>query len=146
FLQPMAIPTGSMQPTLFGITKQDLRKDPNATIPNAIIRLFDGVARGIWYFHLVAAEDGVFRRLEPARTILPLIKTQQLIVGERSYTVWFPPDDFERHCALRAGDVFHKGDDILKLKIMSGDRLFVDRFTYNFRRPQRGEIIIFATY
>jgi signal peptidase I len=146
FLQPMAIPTGSMQPTLFGITQQDLRKDPNATIPNPIIRLFDGVARGIWYYHLVAAEDGAFRRLEPPRTILPLVKTQQLIVGERSYTIWFPPDDFERHCALRLGEVFRKGDDILKLKIMSGDRLFVDRFTYNFRRPQRGEIIIFATY
>jgi signal peptidase I len=34
---------------------------------------------------------------------------------------------------------------IISVKVTSGDRLFVDRFTYNFRRPQRGEIIIFET-
>jgi signal peptidase I len=29
FLQPFKIPTGSMQPTLFGVTEKDLRADPN---------------------------------------------------------------------------------------------------------------------
>src|SRR5206468_3277400 len=32
-----------------------------------------------------------------------------------------------------------------KLKVVNGDHLFVDRFTYNFRRPTRGEIIVFET-
>ena len=40
---------------------------------------------------------------------------------------------------------FHKGDDIIKIKVTSGDHLFVDRMTYNFRRPTRGEIIVFKT-
>ena len=31
------------------------------------------------------------------------------------------------------------------MKSYSGDHLFVDRITYNFRRPQRGEIIVFET-
>jgi signal peptidase I len=146
FFQPMAIPTGSMQPTLFGITQQDLRKDPNSTIPNGLIRVFDAVARGIWYYHKVAEEDGAFRGFEAPKTLFPFVKTQQLVVGDRSYTIWFPPEEFDRHCALRPGEPFHKGDDILKLKLMSGDRLFVDRFSYNFHRPKRGDIIIFASH
>ncbi len=31
------------------------------------------------------------------------------------------------------------------MKTYSGDHLFVDRLTYNFRRPKRGEIIVFET-
>ncbi len=146
FLQPMAIPTGSMQPTLYGITQQNLRQDPNATIPNPVVRVFDALARGVWYYHVVAAEDGVFRRFDPPQTVLPLVKKQNLVVGDHVYTIWFPPDEFERRSGLRPGERFRKGEDIIKLKVVSGDRLFVDRVTYNFRRPQRGEIIIFASH
>ena len=31
------------------------------------------------------------------------------------------------------------------MKMVKGDHLFVDRLTYNFRRPERGEIIVFKT-
>jgi signal peptidase I len=146
FLQPMAIPTGSMQPTLFGITQQNLRGDPQAAIPNIVTRIFNGVARGMWYYQVTAVEDGVFNGFQPPQQVLPLVRKQQLIVGERAYTVWFPPDEFERRAGLRRGDRFRKGEDIVKLKVISGDRLFVDRFSYNFRRPRRGEIVIFASH
>jgi signal peptidase I len=146
FLQPMAIPTGSMQPTLYGVTQQNLRQDPSARIPNVLTRTFDALARGIWFYHVVAVENGTFRHFDPPRMILPLVKAQDIILGDHAYTVWFPPDEFERRSGLRPGDAFHKGDDILKLKVISGDRLFVDRMTYNFRRPHRGEIVIFASH
>ena len=29
--------------------------------------------------------------------------------------------------------------------VSAGDHLFVDRFTYNFRQPERGEIVVFET-
>jgi signal peptidase I len=145
FLQPMAIPTGSMQPTLYGITQQDLRPVPAATLPYLPKRVFDAVARGIWYYHVKAAEDGEFRRFNPPQQVLPLIRKQQMLVGNNAYTIWFPPDELERRSGLRPGDSFRAGQDILKLKVISGDRLFVDRFTYNFRRPHRGEIVIFAS-
>jgi signal peptidase I len=41
--------------------------------------------------------------------------------------------------------VFTRGEDVMKLKAISGDYLFVDRLSYNFRRPKRGEIIVFET-
>jgi len=31
------------------------------------------------------------------------------------------------------------------MRIVNGDHLFVDRLTYNFRAPERGEIIVFET-
>src|SRR5580700_9141378 len=33
FLQPFKIPTGSMQPTLFGVVTEDLRADPHFKMP-----------------------------------------------------------------------------------------------------------------
>src|SRR2546423_1929274 len=40
---------------------------------------------------------------------------------------------------------YHKGEEIVKLQVRAGDHLFVDRVTYNFRPPERGEIIVFET-
>jgi signal peptidase I len=41
--------------------------------------------------------------------------------------------------------VFHQGEDVIKLKVTAGDHLFVDRLSYNFHRPERGDIIVFQT-
>lgn len=146
FLQPMAIPTGSMQPTLYGITHEDLIGKAGTEIPGVVRRLFDRAVRGIKYCHKAAQEDGVFKRFDPPNTILPFVKTQKLIFQDAPpLTVWFPPDKLEERAALHPDRPFRKGEDIIKLKVIGGDRLFVDRFTYNFRRPRRGEIVIFAS-
>jgi signal peptidase I len=47
FLQPFKIPTGSMQPTLYGITCEDLRDDSRVQIPWAGRRLLDLVWNGV---------------------------------------------------------------------------------------------------
>ncbi len=38
-----------------------------------------------------------------------------------------------------------KGDRIINFDILTGDMLFVDRVTYNFRKPEIGEAIVFMT-
>ena len=40
---------------------------------------------------------------------------------------------------------FKKGDRLLNFDILSGDMLFVDRVTYNFRKPKIGDAIVFKT-
>ena len=35
---------------------------------------------------------------------------------------------------------------MIKLRVHAGDHLFVDRLTYNFRQPERGEIVVFDTH
>ena len=146
FLQPMAIPTGSMQPTLYGITEEDLKEKPDAQIPGALTRFFERAVRGIKYCRVVAQQDRVFSQFEMPRTILPFVTTQQLIFKDGPpQTIWFPPDKLEDRSGLHPGQSFRKGEEIIKLKVISGDRLFVDRFTLNFRRPPRGEIVIFSS-
>src|SRR5436309_2371622 len=47
FLQPFKIPTGSMQPTLYGITYENLMERPEVEIPNAISGFFKFWLTGI---------------------------------------------------------------------------------------------------
>jgi signal peptidase I len=39
--------------------------------------------------------------------------------------------------------MIRKGEEFIKLKVVSGDHLFVNRFIYNLHPPRRGEIIVF---
>lgn len=144
FLQLTKIPTGSMQPTLFGITHQDLR-GTNVQIPPRWKRLIVYWTRGISYEHLVAPEDGQITGIGAAQSLMPFVRRQQIYFNKKPLTIWFPPDNLEDRIQLYPSTIFKKGDDILKLKITTGDHLLVDRFTYNFRHPKRGEIFVFKT-
>ena len=72
-----------------------------------------------------------------------------MAVGRRTPSPDFgaPPDGtLESRADLHRGQSFHKGDDIVKLRVNAGDHLFVDRLTYNFRPAKRGEIVVFETH
>lgn len=150
FLQPFKIPTGSMQPTLYGVTSDNLKNQPDVQIPTGLSRIKEFV-HGVSYVHEIADEDGTFDRADrPFRILIFNIKQTYWFAG-RAHTIWFPPDygsetsGLEYRAGIRSGDSFKKGDDIVKLKVRSGDYLFVDRLTYNFRPPKRGEIVVFET-
>ena len=65
FLQPFKIPTGSMEPTLYGIEAQDLRDQPGFTMPGPLERFWDTIYRGTIYHEIIAPEDGQVVRVEP---------------------------------------------------------------------------------
>ena len=163
FVQPFKIPTGSMQPTLFGVTSDNLMNDPNFNIPTGLARVkewFEGVS----YIHVVAQADGTLNPVTPMAyfpnsqmpvLVEPPVKLlifnicQSFTLGGVKHTMWFPPDlgeaPLEYRCRLDPDHIYHKGEDVIKLRLGAGDHLFVDRVTYNFRKPERGEIIVFAT-
>jgi signal peptidase I len=149
-LQPFKIPTGSMQPTLFGITEENLLDRPDYTVPNPLVRFLDYWYRGISFKHETALADGPIEKAEPKpqKFLLFNLKQNFYIAGVK-HTVWFPPDDLWRRAGLldtaRMGQVYRRGEDVIKLRVISGDHLFVNRVSYNFRRPKRGEIIVFET-
>src|SRR5215212_5987506 len=58
FLQPFKIPTGSMQPTLFGVTQEDLRGRDDGKIPGFPASFFEYWFNGVQYFHIVAKSSG----------------------------------------------------------------------------------------
>ncbi len=159
FLQPFKIPTGSMQPTLYGITDKSFRNEPEVKFPTGLNAFVDSWFRGTTYYHIVCEEDGELEAVEPAQFPIPALKRfpffqrQRFRVGQKVYTVWFPPDQLfgtffgttVNRSGIQQGQRFRKGEDILKVRVISGDHLFVDRLAYNFRRPERGEIIVFET-
>jgi signal peptidase I len=147
-----------MQPTLFGVTSRNLIHEPDFKIPTGLQRVKEWFG-GTSYIHLVAESDGELEGVsQPLQFLIFNIK-QTVRVGGRNYTIWFPPDygappagSLEARAGLRVrsafgpGQSYHKGDDIVKLRVNAGDHLFVDRLAYNFRQPTRGQIVVFETH
>src|SRR6266498_6124017 len=77
FFQPMAIPSGSAQPTLWGIVSEDLRGRRDVKIPTGLDRLIQTCWSGAHYYRLRADNDGELR-IDPPKTFLPLVKRQVL--------------------------------------------------------------------
>jgi signal peptidase I len=181
FIQPFKIPTGSMQPTLYGITStpdftpifaaiqnfNDLPDDQKAlirteadeqvklgkslVIPHGL-EAFKEWLHGYSYVHFVAPEDGTWDDVKPPWPGVLFNLYQRIEFAGKWYTIMFPTDcGDEAPLQYRAGlkldpeRVYHKGDDVIKLRVRTGDHLFVDRLTYNFRKPDRGEIVVFQT-
>ncbi|MEI6076217.1 MAG: signal peptidase I [Verrucomicrobiota bacterium] len=180
FFQPFKIPTGSMQPTLFGVTsapdfgpvfnlinlnadKDKIRKayDEQMKVQQSIVpptgwECIKEWFEGISYVHVVAETDGVVKEVSlPTKLLIFNIK-QSLWIGNPNdnsrgveHVMWFPPDYGESKLEIRSGifhdKVYHKGDDVVNLRAQAGDHLFVDRMSFNFRKPQRGEIAVFET-
>jgi len=161
FLQPFKIPTGSMQPTLYGVTSTpdcsrsrdlaDVARERAAAkfdIPTGWQRVREWFA-GVSYLHVVAQNDGTLDEVAAPVRLLIFNLWQKLVVGGKTYILWLPPDygqpRLEDRAGISLGQFFHKGEDVVKMRVSAGDHLFVDRLTYNFRAPERGEIIVFET-
>ena len=175
-LQPFKIPTGSMQPTLFGATSSpDFSREfmqrslpPVSAVKAAMdeVRISTGVQRirewfaGVSYVRLTAKADGELEQVNKPFTIAIFSIYQTVVIGGVTHWIWFPPDyggsSLEARAGLRVrgispnglalpGTVYKKGDEVVRMKIVAGDHLFVDRVSFNFRQPQRGEIIVFQT-
>ena len=163
FLQPFKIPTGSMQPTLFGITSnpdfsrnagfaRDLAPERDFPFPNPLSRFAHYWVSGIQYKQEVSGTEGSLTSWDekPSHFLLFNLR-QRFTIGDETHTIWFPPDNLLKRVGLLNyfgqpnPKVFKPGENIFKIKVVAGDHLFVDRLTYNFRRPKRGEIIVFET-
>ncbi len=170
FVQPFKIPTGSMQPTLFGVnstpdfTKVNYYQGDPAKVRADMFeqyKLRDAIQiptgwewvkawlHGDSYLNITAPADGMIEQISPLTKFLIFNIKQTVTLGGVEQTIWFPPDLGEQTLVKRAGldpsHVYHKGETVVKMKVSAGDHLFVDRLSYNFRKPQRGEIVVFAT-
>ena len=208
FFQPFKIPTGSMQPTLYGITIENYLEthtcqnseqgiltsysevfkpaDAGRTLifengkeveisewlskktvkieseenfddlhftfkqnefPNFWGR-FKGWFSGYSYHSLKAEGNWTLVNVSEPSSI-PIFKKQTLYFRDETgkkikKTIWFPP--------IKTGPLlpayipkreFKEGEYVYKLRLKTGDHLFVNRITYNFRQPKRGDIAVF---
>jgi signal peptidase I len=163
YLQPFRIPTGSMQPTLNGIVGEPLKKEDWPSFP---VRIAEFALKGRSYVHLVNDKD--------RRVAVGTIYTQDgLKVGgdvrDRmrwrffsksqlhsldSKPMWLPSPSGQayeiglEHAfreAMGNGGILKKDQTLMEGFIDTGDLVLVNKFSYHFRKPKRGEVFVFDT-
>lgn len=167
-VQPFQIPTGSMQPTLNGITAVATAENPDP----GWIGTIAGWLSATTYLNVVADRDGVLRDVDPITEHKFLIlrpysklhfrdghsirincpKTQllrelQLPAHVNGQVVQTGRDTPDRTYIvdLRGGQPVRKGQLLVRGIVRSGDHVLVNKIAYNFRRPERGEVFVFTT-
>jgi signal peptidase I len=153
FLQPFKIPTGSMQPTLFGVTPDKWSgNETGLQIPNWFQQRWDYWFHGFSYFHVAAPADGILQQVRPPTKLLLFNLKQEFVFNGKTETIWFPADELFERAGIYVDangtpsvQQFTNGQDIIRLKVVAGDHLFVNRVSYNFIHPKRGDIVVFKT-
>ena len=156
YLQPFRIPTGSMQPTLNGIIGKPL---PEAEWPGFPQRMVEKILRGRSYVQVVNDQDRHLAITPQGR--VDIRDTQMLhffsraelhFVDSKPLRLPAPANPCYQiglsaaiQIASRNGGLLPKGTVLCEGTIDSGDLVLVDKFSYHFRKPQRGEVFVFDT-
>lgn len=151
FLQPFKIPTGSMQPTLFGI--HFIQAGPDTPVPSAVSRVFDFVHYSRRYVNVRVQEAGVVEGMRGVKPSVPFFPCTDVSIGGVTYRLPGAPENvraylessYRLHYPDRKVLFFEKGDILAQGWLELGDHLFVDRTRLNFCEPQRGDITVFLT-
>ena len=161
FFQPFKIPTGSMQPTLYGITTRPMKQGEADYLPARIAKFFwkgevflgadtffDRLAKVIAVgsgYTAKAHADGYIQVHQTSHGVQPVYrdnfdggKTLTIFVGNTPHTV---SQAAARYC--RYGEYIHKGESLLRGVAKAGDYILVNRMVYNFFPPKRGDIVVF---
>ena len=156
YLQPFRIPTGSMMPTLNGIIG---KKAPEASWPGLATRLQEQLLRGRSYVKIVNERDRQIRfksngqpDINDYQRMHFFSRSQLQFVDDKPLTLPAPANQMMEIGLLDAirgaranGDILKKGTILCEGYIDSGDLVLVDKVSYHFRQPKRGEVFVFDT-
>jgi len=158
FIQPFKIPTGSMQPTLYGITfhkpssfkpfnHYPLRLINFALFAEYPVRI-RAIADGPVYYRgkgqdaqMVLGVDRSGKKLK-TKTLDTRFLSRHFTIGNTGVQIPIP---LAFECYVKNGDFVRKGDLLAAGTVRGGDHIFVNKVAYNFVRPKRGNIIVFDT-
>jgi signal peptidase I len=143
FIQPFKIPTGSMQPTLYGITsKAATESGLMDRFPLDIVKF---AFTGEWYSERRALADG---RLGEGTASATDPSAVIFNIGGRRHAI--PRDALHDGSGIgnprfNPSRVVKKGDILWSGVSRRGDHLFVNKVIWNFRHPRRDEVMVFTT-
>lgn len=153
-LQPFRIPTGSMQPTLNGII---IEQEKDFEMPWIGKRAFDLVFSGKSYHDIVADRDKEVVNIRDASWFL-FTRTKVEFNDGSSVRIAAAKGETDKLMGVRGGmrdpktgrvslvaNRYEAGAPILRGSITTGDLVLVDKFSYHFRSPKRGEVFVFDT-
>src|ERR1700758_786487 len=140
FLQPFKIPTGSMQPTLNGIIGRPMTAPP----PNLLQKVAEFVLRGRNYINVVSQEDDQVLQIEQKKFFF-FFTWSRIICQHQRFLVYCPPDQLRTDFKVSPGVRYRPNEVIARGAVDTGDQVFVDKFSYNFVKPHRGDVFVFRT-
>ena len=141
FLQPFKIPTGSMQPTLNGIIGRPMTAEP----PNILQQVAEFILRGRNYINVVSQENDEVLQIQRRKYLFFFTWSQITFQHQKPRLVYCPPEQLGADFKVSPGMRYQRGEVIARGAVDTGDQVFVDKFSYNFVKPHRGDVFVFRT-
>lgn len=133
FYEPFNIPTGSMQETLWGHhSEANIEKGEWDVFPLSVAKWIWTGSKVVDYKAPATGMVKCYPRGDGYETVM---------VGRSPHKFKLPTDA----CAAIRGKFVNKGETFWKGRVTLGDFIFVNRWKWNFVKPQNGEVMIFAT-
>ena len=129
--------------------------------PNPLTQAFDFLIRGRTYSRVVTQQGGKITNMVQGQMTIWFEYTDVHLVNdagnEEVKRIWIRPYDVESKLGVYPygapdfrdhhihNEIYKPGDVLANYVTQTGDQVLVDKVTYNFRPPHRGEVFIFKT-
>lgn len=145
YAQPFRIPTGSMQPTLNGITIKPLAEGEQ--LPSTPTRWWQAITLGSSYSDIVADNAKQITNLTTERYLWLFTRTRLHFNDGSTETVPCASGAVAEYLIKegKLGRLLMPGETIIRARFDAGDMVVVNRMAYHFRTPERGETFVFDT-
>ncbi|NQU41600.1 MAG: signal peptidase I [Lentisphaerae bacterium] len=139
FIQPFKIPTGSMQPSLYGITS--VAQHGAGLMDRPVLKNLKWAVTGDFYHEYRAKVSGTVGQLMEDQWDPSIVR---FTIGGKMHKV--PIDAYHRQeLKVLFGEYVARGTLLWSGIRKSGDHVFVDKVRWNFFPPRRGDIMVFST-
>lgn len=141
--QPFRIPTGSMQPSLNGIRAHDVAEDPSFAI-----QAWDMLRYGSSYVNHTSTGEKQLQNYIQGTKYLLLTNTTLVFSDGTSLEVPCAEGEVRNYFMGKFGTpfpAFRSGETIINTRFDAGDLIIVNKMSYHFRKPARGEVFVFDT-
>lgn len=143
-IQPFRIPTGSMQPTLNGIIANPMdTSEFKKEKPGIAKQVYDWASRGRRWVTITAPTTGEIKEVRDS-SILFFSRTKLIFGNGKSVSFPAPPNETVNSLG-NYRRTFREGEIMFQGTVDGGDLVLVDKISYHFRNPDRGEVFVFDT-